>query len=76
MSQTRGVAVGFYGVKKIFTKGRDLLTVLDKLTLQMEENELTCIVGPSGCGKSTLLNLAAGLSPVDAGRGGISRSCP
>ena len=68
MSGIRGVAVGFYDVKKTFTKGRDQLTVLDKMTLQTEENELTCIVGPSGCGKSTLLNLVAGLSPVDAGR--------
>lgn len=68
MSETRGVAVGFYDVKKIFMKGGDLLTVLNNVTLQIEENELTCILGPSGCGKSTLLNLVAGLSPVDAGR--------
>ena len=68
MSENRGVAVGFYGVKKIFAKGQDRLTVLDKVTLQTLENELTCIVGPSGCGKSTLLSLVAGLSPVDAGR--------
>jgi NitT/TauT family transport system ATP-binding protein len=66
--ENRSVAVGFYGVKKIFAKGEDRLTVLDKVTLQTPENELTCIVGPSGCGKSTLLNLVAGLSPVDAGR--------
>src|ERR1700761_7896367 len=65
---SRNIAVGFYGVKKTFAKGKDRLTVVDKLTLQTEENELTCIVGPSGCGKSTLLNLAAGLSPIDAGR--------
>ena len=63
-----GVAVGFYGVKKVFAKGRDLLTVLENVTLTAAENELTCIVGPSGCGKSTLLNLVAGLSPVDSGR--------
>ena len=68
MSGAPNIAVGFYGVKKTFTKGKDSLTVLDKVTLQTEENELTCIVGPSGCGKSTLLNLVAGLSPVDAGR--------
>lgn len=68
MKETRSVAVGFYGVKKNFAKGRTSLTVLDNMTLQTEENELTCIVGPSGCGKSTLLNLVAGLSPVDGGR--------
>ena len=68
MNETQDIAVGFYGVKKIFAKGGDLLTVLDNVTLETAENELTCILGPSGCGKSTLLNLAAGLSPVDAGR--------
>lgn len=68
MNESRDIAVGFYGVKKNFPKGDNLLTVLDKVTLQTAENEFTCIVGPSGCGKSTLLNLAAGLSPVDAGR--------
>ena len=68
MNENRDIAVGFFGVKKVFAKGRDRLTVLDRCTLQTPENELTCIVGPSGCGKSTLLNLVAGLSPVDAGR--------
>jgi len=68
VSGSHGVAVGFYGVKKLFTKERSRLTALENVTLEAEENELTCIVGPSGCGKSTLLNLVAGLSPVDAGR--------
>jgi NitT/TauT family transport system ATP-binding protein len=68
VNESREIAVGFYGVTKNFAKGDDLLTVLEKVTLETPENEFTCIVGPSGCGKSTLLNLAAGLSPVDAGR--------
>lgn len=68
MGGTQSVAVGFYGVKKAFAKQRTLLTALENVTLEAEENELTCIVGPSGCGKSTLLNLVAGLSPADAGR--------
>jgi NitT/TauT family transport system ATP-binding protein len=68
VSVSSGAAVGFYGVKKTFPKGKDSLTVLDNVTLQAEENEFTCILGPSGCGKSTLLNLVAGLSPVNAGR--------
>jgi NitT/TauT family transport system ATP-binding protein len=62
------IAVGFYGVRKTFPKGEGLLTVVDQVTLETEENEFTCIVGPSGCGKSTLLNLVSGLSAVDEGR--------
>ncbi len=68
MTEGRAIAVGFYGVKKSFAKGGNLLAVLDKVTLQTAESEITCILGPSGCGKTTLLSLAAGLSPVDAGR--------
>lgn len=39
---------------------------LDKLTLEVIENEFLVIVGPSGCGKSTLLKLMVGLlRPTD-----------
>lgn len=68
MSESHRGVVGFHDVRKVFTKDASQLTVLEHLTLQVRENELTCIVGPSGCGKSTLLNLVAGLSPVDGGR--------
>ena len=68
MTEGRAIAVGFYGVKKSFTKGANPLAVLNKVTLETAENELTCILGPSGCGKTTLLSLAAGLSTVDVGR--------
>lgn len=68
MEIASSVAVGFYDVKKIFTKGKTRLTVLGGVNLEIPENTLTCIVGPSGCGKSTLLNLVAGLMPFDDGR--------
>jgi len=68
VSGSGAVAVGFYGVKKAFTKEKNVVPALENVTLEAEENQLTCIVGPSGCGKSTLLNLVAGLSPADAGR--------
>lgn len=42
--------------------------VLDKLSLSLNPNEITCLLGPSGSGKSTLLRLAAGLEPVQSGR--------
>ncbi|MCP5062840.1 MAG: ABC transporter ATP-binding protein [Ignavibacteriae bacterium] len=35
--------------------------VLDNLTLDIEANQLTCLLGGSGCGKTTILRLIAGL---------------
>lgn len=46
-------------------------TVLDRVTLCVEDGELVALVGPSGCGKSTLLHIAAGL--VEPREGLITR---
>jgi len=35
--------------------------VLQGLTLNIEDNQLTCLLGGSGCGKTTILRLIAGL---------------
>ena len=38
---------------------------INHLNLQVESNELICVLGPSGCGKSTLLKILAGqLKPL------------
>lgn len=42
-------------------------TVLDDLSLTLEEGEVAVIVGPSGCGKSTLLRCINALEPVQGG---------
>jgi ABC-type Fe3+/spermidine/putrescine transport system ATPase subunit len=36
-------------------------TVLNDLTLNIEANQLSCLLGGSGCGKTTILRLIAGL---------------
>ncbi|WMC11098.1 ABC transporter ATP-binding protein [Oceanimonas pelagia] len=41
--------------------------VLDGLSLQVESNEIMCLLGASGCGKTTLLKAVAGLLPVSGG---------
>lgn len=41
--------------------------VLDGLSLQVESNEIMCLLGASGCGKTTLLKAVAGLLPVTRG---------
>jgi NitT/TauT family transport system ATP-binding protein len=42
-------------------------TVIDAISLTVEEGKFVGIVGPSGCGKSTLLNIIAGIEPYDGG---------
>lgn len=53
-------------LKNIYKKFSDII-VLNGLSIDFKEGEITAILGPSGCGKTTLLNIAAGLIPPDNG---------
>ena len=55
------------GVTKTYTRGGEILTVLDRLELQMEAGGYIALMGPSGSGKTTLLNLIAGIDKPDNG---------
>ena len=59
-----GLAVRLSGVTKRFGAGP---TVLDDISLDVQEGEFVCLLGASGCGKSTLLNLVAGLDQPSTG---------
>ncbi|WP_224485383.1 ABC transporter ATP-binding protein [Robertkochia aurantiaca] len=52
---------------KSYSNGDKTLTVLDKVSFDIEEGQTFAIVGPSGSGKTTLLGLCAGLDQVDSG---------
>jgi len=41
--------------------------IYSNFSLDISENEITCLLGPSGIGKSTLLKLLSGLSLPDSG---------
>lgn len=43
-------------------------TVVDRVSLQLQAGDVTCLLGPSGCGKSTTLRIAAGVDQQDSGR--------
>ena len=43
-------------------------TVLDHVSLAVEDGEFVCLVGRSGCGKTTLLRLIAGLQSPASGQ--------
>ncbi len=54
-------------VVKAYASGPLRTSVLDGLSLALEERELTLVLGPSGSGKSTLLAILSGLLRPDRG---------
>ncbi len=45
----------------------DTKKILDKLSLQVSDNELMCLLGQSGSGKTTVLKAIAGILPLEHG---------
>jgi len=54
-------------VKKFKTKDESV-TALNKVSAEVKEGELFCLLGPSGCGKTTLLRCTAGLETINEGK--------
>ncbi|HSI03440.1 MAG: ABC transporter ATP-binding protein [Myxococcota bacterium] len=61
-------------VTKVFYRGKEPLTVLDKLNLEVPAGQFVALMGPSGSGKSTLLNLIAGLDRPSQGSVQVGQS--
>ena len=61
------IIIELRGVTKVFVRGKEPLTVLDGLTLDVHQGAFEALMGPSGSGKSTLLNLIAGLDRPTSG---------
>ncbi len=55
------------GVSKRFTKGKETITIFDRLDLTIPRADFVAVMGPSGSGKTTLLNLLGGIDHTDAG---------
>lgn len=55
------------GVRKTYRSTHGETVALEKVDLDIYDNEFVCVVGPSGCGKSTLLNIIAGLQQPTEG---------
>lgn len=54
-------------VSKTFPLKDQEFVALDRVSLDLAENEFVTVVGPSGCGKSTMMNILAGLETPSGG---------
>jgi putative ABC transport system ATP-binding protein len=56
------------GVRKVYERDTQKITVLDGINLVVPEGEFVALMGPSGSGKTTLLNLIAGIDRPTSGQ--------
>lgn len=55
-------------IRKVYRIGTEKVVALNRISLNIPQGEICCILGTSGSGKSTLLNIMAGLEPPSRGR--------
>ncbi len=63
----REIALKIRNLRKVYRIGSEKVIALNKVTLDIFQGEVCCILGPSGSGKSTLLNMMAGLEKPSKG---------
>jgi len=60
-------AVALEHVTKVYPSGKNGVTAVSDVSLEIADREFVVLVGPSGCGKSTTLRVVAGLEEVSSG---------
>jgi polar amino acid transport system ATP-binding protein len=58
--------MSFIEIRNI-SKSYGALSVINSLSMSVEEHQVVCLIGPSGSGKSTLLRCVNGLESIDQG---------
>jgi NitT/TauT family transport system ATP-binding protein len=66
-TSTATAKISVQGVRKTFQLKNEEFVALERVDLDIADNEFVTVVGPSGCGKSTLMNILAGLEAPTAG---------
>src|SRR6202035_1464454 len=64
---TAGSLIQIRGLDKTYSRGGEVIHVLQGLNLDVDKGEFVAFMGPSGSGKSTLLNLLGGLDVPSRG---------
>ena len=67
MVETSNTLVEIRDLAKGYTRGGQIVPVLEGITLNIARGDFIALMGPSGSGKSTLLNLIAGIDKPDSG---------
>ncbi|WDE97553.1 ABC transporter ATP-binding protein [Lentisphaera profundi] len=62
------VLISCQGISKIYLKGKQEITPLNELDLNIIQGEFLALMGPSGSGKTTLLNILAGIDSPSHGK--------
>src|ERR1700723_2787062 len=64
---TAGSLIQIRGLDKTYSRGGEVIHVLQGLNLDVDKGEFVAFMGPSGSGKTTLLNLLGGLDVPSKG---------
>lgn len=67
--------IRIHNLNKSYTRGGQIIPVLEGVDLEVHAGEFIALMGPSGSGKSTLLNLIAGIDKPTSGNieiGGVN----
>ncbi|MEU4362363.1 ABC transporter ATP-binding protein [Promicromonospora sp. NPDC023987] len=66
-TMTDDAKISVRDTRKTFALKDEEFVALDRVSLDVADNEFVTVVGPSGCGKSTLMNIVAGLETPTSG---------
>ncbi len=67
MAQVKKVTIAVKGLRKSFGEGKDQITPVNGVDLELTSGEVLAVLGRSGCGKTTLLRVIGGLEKPDDG---------